>query len=39
MNGQENQDNSIVERQATDLEVRVPAKVQIFVLKFNNVNV
>ena len=38
MNWQENQDSSMVERQARDLEVRVrvPVQVQIFLLKFNN---
>ena len=37
MNWQENQDSSMVERQARDLEVRVriPVQVQIFLLKFN----
>ena len=37
-NWQENQDSSVVERQAGDLEVRVriPVQVQIFLLKFNN---
>ena len=37
MNCQENQDRSMVERQAKDLEVlvRVPVQVQIFVLIFN----
>ena len=37
MNWQENQDCSMVERQARDLEVRVriPVQVQIFLLKFN----
>ena len=38
MDWQENQDSSMVERQARDLEVRVrvPVQVQIFLLKFNN---
>ena len=38
MSCQENQDSSMVERQARDLEVRVrdPVQVQIFLLKFNN---
>ena len=41
VNWQENQDSSMVERQARDLEVRVQVlvHVQIFLLKFNNVNV
>ena len=41
VNWQENQDSSMVERQARDLEDRlqVPVQVQIFLLKFNNVNV
>ena len=36
----ENQDSSMIERQARDLEVRVrvPFQVQIFLLKFNNIN-
>ena len=40
MNWQENQDSSIVERQARDLEVRVriPVQVQNFILKFDNEN-
>ena len=32
-----NQDSSVVERQARYLEVRVPAHVQIFLLKCNNI--
>ena len=38
MSWQENQDSSMVERQARDLEVRVriPVPAQIFLLKFNN---
>ena len=41
VNWQENQSSSKVERQARDLEVRIraPVQVQIFLLKFNNVNV
>ena len=41
MDWHENQDSSMVERQARDLEirVRVPVQVQIFLFKFNNVNV
>ena len=40
MNWQENQDSSMVERQARDLEVRVRVlvQVQIFLLKFNKEN-
>ena len=38
MNWQLNQDSSMVERQARDLEarVRVPVQVQFFLLKFDN---
>ena len=41
MNWQENQDSSLVERQATDLEVRVqvPVQIQIFLLKFNSIKI
>jgi hypothetical protein len=41
VNWQENQDSSIVEHQARDLEVqvRVLVQVQIFLLKFNKVTV
>ena len=37
INWHENQDSSMVERQARDLEVRVrvPVQVQIFLLKYN----
>ena len=39
VNWQENQDSSMVERQARDLEVRVqiPVQVRIFHLKFNKI--
>ena len=38
MNWEENQDSSMVQRQARDMEVRVriPVNIQIFLLKFNN---
>ena len=41
VNLQLNQDGSMVERKARDLEVRVrvPVQVKIFLLKFDNVNV
>ena len=40
VNWQLNQDTSMVEHQAKDLEVRVlvPVQVQIFLLKFDDVN-
>ena len=36
VNWQENQDSSMVERQAGDLEVRIRVPVQIFLLEFDD---